>query len=121
MTRRSHLTKAFVNECKKRLLEAKVDILNRITQGREELQFNERPNDSGDQSFRMMEENEIVSFQNQWRAQLMEIEKALSRIDHGSYGICEETEEPIEPSRLKAIPWTRFSLEGAEMRDSRRH
>lgn len=45
---------------------------------------------------------------------LGEIEAALSRIRNGSYGICEATGEPIGTARLKAIPWTRFSLGAAE-------
>src|SRR6266850_3391483 len=40
-----------------------------------------------------------------------EIEEALNRIRDGSYGICELTGKPIEPERLEAIPWTRFSTE----------
>lgn len=40
-----------------------------------------------------------------------EIEEALDRINNGSYGLCEVTGKPIEPSRLAAIPWTRFSAE----------
>ena len=47
----------------------------------------------------------------------MEIEFALARIEQGTYGICEETEEPIEVERLLAIPWTRLSIEGAEIRE----
>lgn len=42
---------------------------------------------------------------------LYEIEQALNRIRDGTYGICELTGEPIEPERLEAIPWTRFSAE----------
>jgi DnaK suppressor protein len=42
---------------------------------------------------------------------LYEVEQALNRIRSGSYGQCELTGEPIEPERLEAIPWTRFSLE----------
>jgi DnaK suppressor protein len=38
-----------------------------------------------------------------------EIEEALDRIRNRTYGICELTGQPIEPSRLEAIPWTRFS------------
>jgi DnaK suppressor protein len=30
---------------------------------------------------------------------------AMERIDHGSYSVCREYEEPISPKRLKAIPW----------------
>src|SRR5215472_4274583 len=41
---------------------------------------------------------------------LYEIEQALHRIDKGSYGICEMSGDRIEAERLKAIPWTRFSL-----------
>ena len=38
-----------------------------------------------------------------------EIDEALTRIRQGTYGICEMTGKPIEPARLEAIPWTRFS------------
>jgi RNA polymerase-binding transcription factor DksA len=41
---------------------------------------------------------------------LYEIEQALNRIDKGNYGVCELSGSRIEPERLKAIPWTRFSL-----------
>jgi len=41
-----------------------------------------------------------------------EIEEALDRIHLGTYGTCELTGKPIEPDRLDAIPWTRFTAEG---------
>lgn len=43
-----------------------------------------------------------------------EIDAALDRIRDGSYGVCEMTGKPIEPARLEAIPWTRFSLAAEE-------
>ena len=50
---------------------------------------------------------------------LYEIEEALNRIRNGTYGVCEITGKPIEPDRLEAIPWTRFSLEAQrELEDS---
>jgi RNA polymerase-binding transcription factor DksA len=42
---------------------------------------------------------------------LYEVEEAIKRILNGTYGICEETGEMISESRLRAIPWTRFSRE----------
>ena len=42
---------------------------------------------------------------------LSEILAALRRIECGTYGICEITGQPIEPERLEAIPWARFSLD----------
>lgn len=121
MSRRLNLSKALLKECQTRLLEAKSDIMNRIESNRLALKQNDsRTGDSGDISSRLISENECLTFQRQWRQQLIEIENALARIDAGTYGYCEETEEIIDPSRLKAIPWTRFSVEGAELRD-RRH
>jgi DnaK suppressor protein len=44
-----------------------------------------------------------------------EIDEAINRIRNRSYGICELTGKPIEPQRLEAIPWTRFSMEAERM------
>jgi RNA polymerase-binding transcription factor DksA len=40
---------------------------------------------------------------------MYEIDAALDRIRHGTYGVCEISGEPIEAERLAAIPWTRYS------------
>jgi RNA polymerase-binding transcription factor DksA len=50
---------------------------------------------------------------------LYEIEEALNRIQNGTYGVCELTGNPIEPARLKAIPWTRFSAEAQAQIETR--
>ncbi len=46
------------------------------------------------------------------QATIVEIVEAIHRIERGTYGICEITGKPIEVDRLRAIPWTRCSLEG---------
>ena len=40
-----------------------------------------------------------------------EIEAAMEHIRNGTYGKCELSGKPIQPERLEAIPWTRFSAE----------
>jgi RNA polymerase-binding transcription factor DksA len=40
---------------------------------------------------------------------IYEIEEAIDRINSGTYGVCELTGKPIEPARLEAVPWARFS------------
>jgi DnaK suppressor protein len=35
---------------------------------------------------------------------------AIERLDRGSYGVCLQCEELIEPKRLKAIPWAEFCI-----------
>ena len=42
---------------------------------------------------------------------LLEIESALDRIENNTYGRCELTGQPIPRDRLKAVPWTRYTVE----------
>ena len=42
------------------------------------------------------------------------IDQALSRIENGSYGYCEETDEPIGLRRLEARPIATMSIEAQE-------
>nr|WP_249117693.1 TraR/DksA C4-type zinc finger protein [Bacillus safensis] len=39
-----------------------------------------------------------------------EIDAALKRMEDGTYGICEKTGKEIPYERLKAVPYTRFSI-----------
>ncbi|QGR02132.1 TraR/DksA family transcriptional regulator [Ehrlichia ruminantium] len=47
----------------------------------------------------------------------IEINKALQRIENGSYGYCEETGEEIGIARLKANPITLYCIEEQERRE----
>ncbi len=115
----SEVNKNLVEECKDLLLDAKQDILNRVQSTKENLNTAvEKGGDEGDQTVRALAESEMLGMHDRLRKQLLEVEYALVRIDAGSFGLCEETEEPIEPERLRAIPWTRLSIEGAEIRES---
>lgn len=51
------------------------------------------------------------------RARLAEVEAALARMDAGSYGICEDTDDPIPFRRLELEPTTRFTVEAQEARE----
>ncbi len=107
-----------VTECRQKLLQTKADLLNRVKDARTDLNNDDRGGDEADQTVRVLAEAEFLTLHERLRTQLMEIEMALSRIENGTFGICEETEEEIEPERLRAIPWTRLSIEGAEIRES---
>jgi DnaK suppressor protein len=48
------------------------------------------------------------------RKLIAKIDAALSRIEDGSYGYCEETDEPIGIGRLEARPIATLSLEAQE-------
>lgn len=51
---------------------------------------------------------------------LNEIEDAIDRIFDGTFGVCQETNKPIKKNRLKAVPFTRFSLEGQDLFEKRK-
>lgn len=48
---------------------------------------------------------------------LSEVDTAIQRILNGTYGICQETGEPISEVRLRIVPWTRFTKEALERRE----
>ena len=48
------------------------------------------------------------------RKLISKIDAALTRIEDGSYGFCEETDEPISIRRLEARPIATLSLEAQE-------
>jgi DnaK suppressor protein len=104
--------------CKMKLLALKAELLNRYHNHFSDLRERETGGDEADQSVAVLQENTLFVVQQRLRSQLSEIESALARIERGTFGICEETDEPIEPERLLAIPWTRLSIEGAEIRES---
>lgn len=114
----SQISEALIRECKGKLLQTKADLLNRVKEARNDLNTDDKGGDEADQTVRVLAEAEFLSRHERMRAQLVEIEGALARIENGSFGICEETEETIEAERLRAIPWTRLSIEGAEIRES---
>jgi DnaK suppressor protein len=45
---------------------------------------------------------------------MREVDAALARMDDGSYGVCEETGDPIPFGRLSAEPTARFTVEAQE-------
>jgi DnaK suppressor protein len=51
------------------------------------------------------------------RVRLDEIDAALARMHEGSYGICEDTDEPIPYRRLELEPTTRFTVAALEQRE----
>jgi DnaK suppressor protein len=115
---KTQITETIVTECRRKLILTKQDILNRIRTAQSDFVRSEKSGDEADVSVAHIEEHTFLVSQERMRNQLLEIEMALGRIETGTFGVCEETEEPIEAERLLAIPWTRLSIEGAEMREA---
>jgi DnaK suppressor protein len=46
------------------------------------------------------------------------IERALKKFDDGTYGLCEDTGEPIPEARLEALPYARYTVQAQEKREA---
>jgi DnaK suppressor protein len=75
----------------------------------------EDPSDDGDLSQQSHEEWLFLNRNNLEKTLLREVEEALTRVREGSYGICQECEEPISPKRLQALPWAKFCVRCQEV------
>lgn len=53
------------------------------------------------------------------RRLIKEIDEALKRIEEGTYGLCELTNQPISEDRLEELPWARYTIEAARQLETR--
>jgi DnaK suppressor protein len=51
---------------------------------------------------------------------LEEVRDALQRLSANEYGKCVACGRPVEPARLKAIPWTSYCLDDEQKRDQKK-
>lgn len=62
-------------------------------------------------------EQDVTAATLEMRSQMIrEIDRALERVNHGTYGECEDCGSEINPERLKAIPWARYCVSCQELR-----
>jgi DnaK suppressor protein len=71
---------------------------------RDEVAFDD---DAGfaDRSHSTEERSRLIALVSALRAELLEVQRALTAIDGGTYGRCERCGNPIGEERLDAIPW----------------
>ncbi len=114
--------KTFFKSQKNLLLKIKSEINNNIAEkGLSDLQIEkDQVTEDGDQAQTYQDQNISFGLRDRDLHKLKDIEMALSKIEDGSYGICEETDEPINKKRLEKMPWTRLSIEAAEQLEKER-
>jgi DnaK suppressor protein len=62
------------------------------------------------------ERGEVDALAGSLRDTLSDIDEALSKLDNGTYGICEECGQPIGEARLEAMPAARLCIADASAR-----
>jgi DnaK suppressor protein len=74
------------------------------------LTFDENFADSGQVA---AEQGEAMALAGSLKDQLDDVERALKKMDEGTYGLCEVDGRPINEARLEAMPATRFCIDHA--------
>jgi RNA polymerase-binding transcription factor len=64
-----------------------------------------------DRSHSTEERSRLVSVVKALRSNLHDVDRALAKMQAGTYGICERCGNPISPERLEAIPWATLGID----------
>lgn len=106
----------FLEEMKNMLQDMRKSLLREVSRSVKE-ESNHLRFDVGDFYDHASEDRQrelALTLSNREREKLVLIDAALKRIDEGTYGICEVTGEKIGEERLRAMPFTRLSIEAQE-------
>lgn len=69
------------------------------------IEISQGPQEFEETAVDFLETQKEQSIQVNEQALLTEVQRALKRIDDGTYGYCTTCGKPIEEKRLEAIPW----------------
>jgi len=105
---------------RQRLLDWKEDILKEAKGTLQHLQDeNHNHPDFTDQASSDTNRAIELRARDRQRKLIAKIDAALTRVEHGTYGYCEDTGEPISIKRLEARPIATLSIEAQERHESR--
>jgi RNA polymerase-binding protein DksA len=123
---RNGLTAAEIEKFKELLLAKRGEILGNVSTMENETLKKERSElssmpfhmaDAGSDNF---EQEFALDLMDGEKKMLTEINDALGRIGEGTFGICEGKGESIPKARLNAIPWARYCVACAELKEKGR-
>jgi len=108
------MDRRFVERMKKKLLDMKEEILQKLVSEDEEFRDIVEKDDSKDLvdiASTDIDKKTLEALGTQEMKRLRLIESALVRIENGKYGICLKSGEPIPRERLEAIPYALYRIE----------
>ena len=124
----NYLDQEFIAQQKQRLQDLKAE-LERVRDGLEEDQrfraeeeedFTQH--DSGDMSQSLFTREVDATVEQQVERRLENVERALQKIEEGTYGLSDDSGEPIPKGRLEAVPEAVRTVEEQERyRETYRH
>ena len=122
----NEVDKEFVEKQRGRLEELRAELV-RIVEGLEEDQQDRAEsegdmteNDSGDMSQSLFTREMDATVEQTMEKRLESVDRALQKIEEGTYGICDDTGELIPRGRLEAIPEAIYTVEAQQRRERER-
>lgn len=76
--------------------------------------------DEGDESQYMFDREMDATLGEQFGRRLEYVDRALEKIEEGTYGVCDDTGEPIPKGRLEAVPEAIYIVEAQRRREGER-
>lgn len=122
------LTKREVQDLQTRLVEERAELQAQLSTIEEDTFAATQSESSGDVGLddesadagtATFEREKDLSIENNVRDLLQKIDRALKRIESGSYGLCDRCGKPIEKARIKALPYVDLCIKDAQARSRR--
>jgi DnaK suppressor protein len=122
----SALDQEFIDSQKQRLIDLRAELVG-VRDGLDEDEVELEgggddfaETDSGDMSQSIFDREMDASVEEGIERRLGEIEKALQKIEEGTYGVCDDTGEEIPKGRLEAVPEANRTVEAQQRFESER-
>jgi DnaK suppressor protein len=122
----NELDKEFVEKQRERLEELGAELARMVEgleedqQDRAESEGDMTENESGDMSQSLFTREMDATVEQTMEKRLESVDRALQKIDEGTYGICDDTGEPIPRGRLEAMPEAIYTVEAQQRRERER-
>jgi DnaK suppressor protein len=99
-----------IEELKATLLQKKEIINRNIESSKDSISSLEKSECNDDADFAEVSSDSFTEglIANQQKAELLEVEVALKKIEDGTYGVCQMCDELIPINRLRAKPFAKF-------------
>jgi DnaK suppressor protein len=107
----SVLTKTQLDELRRRLQEERTRIRQVLKAPADPARESDQEIEMEEAAQRATERTHDLEIEGRERALLAEVERALAKMDAGTYGISEKTGAPIPLERLAALPWARHATD----------
>jgi DnaK suppressor protein len=121
----NELDEKFIEQQKGRLLDRKAE-LERMQREAQEVsrersqEYQDTQADSGDESQYLFEREVDATLGQQFGQELKDVNRALEKIEEGTYGLSDRSGEPIVKGRLEAIPEALYTIEEQQRREGER-